>query len=110
MVVPALNEEENILLTVNEILPAARAILDEFEIILVNDGSTDRTGEVMDNLARDNPEIRVIHHSQRQGPGSDFWDGLVQARFDNLVSLSGDNAYKIEGLKRLFETRGIPTQ
>jgi glycosyltransferase involved in cell wall biosynthesis len=106
ILIPALNEEKNILLTVNEILPVARRTLDAFEIILVNDGSSDRTGEIMDALAEGNSELQVVHHSARRGLGWAFREGIARARFDWLTLIPGDNAFNIEGLKRLFEATG----
>ena len=55
--IPALNDQERLVRTVNEVLPLARETCDVFEIILVNDGSTDNTGDIADMLASQSPEI-----------------------------------------------------
>jgi len=106
IVIPALNEEPLIEKTVTEILPVARQVFDEFEILLVNDGSTDRTPQIMDELANANPEVRVIHHSQPRGVGLAFWEGIDQARYENLTLIPGDNAFNINGLKEMFAAVG----
>jgi dolichol-phosphate mannosyltransferase len=106
IVVLALNEEDNIALMINEMLPVARRTLDDFEIIMINDGSTDRTGEIMEVLVKDNPEVRVVHHPEPEGIGSGFWDGITHARFEYVVTYPGDQAYHIDGINHLFETVG----
>ena len=106
IVIPALNEEEFIEKTVTEILQSGRDLFAQFEIIMVNDGSSDRTGQIMDELARANPEARVIHHRSPQGVGVAFWEGIDEAKFDNLSLIPGDNAFNVAGLKTLFEAVG----
>ncbi len=91
IIIPTLNEEEAIIPTVMTLLPRCRRDLDRFELILVNDGSTDRTGEVMEQLARDNPEIVVIHHPDRRGVGKAFRSGIDRARMEYLTLVPGDN-------------------
>ncbi len=91
MVIPALNEEENIAPTVEEILPIARKTLDSFEMILINDGSDDKTGEIMEGFGRDNPEIRVIHHPQRKGFGASYLEGISLAKMEYVSSIPGDH-------------------
>ena len=91
IVVPALNEEKNIVLTMNNLLPYCRKELERFEIILVNDGSTDRTGEVMEQLAKENPELVIIHHPQRRGVGGAYRSGIDRARMDYVMLVPGDN-------------------
>lgn len=100
--VPALNEEKYIATTVEEILPVARRELDTFEMILVDDGSTDRTGEIMDSLASENPEIQVIHNPECLGLGWSFQKGIEIARFDYMTVIPGDNAYNVDGLDRVI--------
>jgi dolichol-phosphate mannosyltransferase len=72
IVVPALNEQEKIAETVEGILPLARDLLDDFELILIDDGSTDDTGSIMDRFAAEEPRIVVVHQPQRQGVGAGF--------------------------------------
>jgi glycosyltransferase involved in cell wall biosynthesis len=106
MVIPALNEEVKIALTVRDILPAARKWLDKFEIIVVNDGSTDKTPAVMDQLAAENPEVSVIHHAQRQGVGVSYRDGIAKARMEHVTLLAGDHNYDTTSWEPLFNAVG----
>lgn len=106
ILIPALNEEQKVALTVREVLAAGRRLLDQFEVILVNDGSTDRTGAIADALALENPEVQVIHNEQRRGVGWAFWEGIARAKFDRLTVVPGDHAYNVDGIERLFSAVG----
>src|SRR5438445_9285125 len=59
--VPALNEEKNIEATVGTILSAAEQCVCDYEIVLINDGSTDATSQIMDRLASEDARVRVVH-------------------------------------------------
>ena len=59
-------------------------------MILINDGSTDRTGAVIDELAAANPEIKVIHHPQCRGVGNCYREGLALAKLDRVTMIPGD--------------------
>jgi dolichol-phosphate mannosyltransferase len=106
VVVPALNEAAFIETTVREILSVARDTLDHFEIIMVNDGSSDKTAEIMERLKNEIPESTVIHHVNPKGVGKAFWEGIEAAKYPYLSLIPGDNAYNIEGLKVMFAAVG----
>jgi dolichol-phosphate mannosyltransferase len=106
IVVPALNEEEKIAETINGILPLARDLLDDFEMILIDDGSTDRTGSIMDTFAAEEPRIVVVHHAQRQGVGAAFKSALLQAKFGAITLIPGDHAFQNKGIGRMFKAAG----
>jgi dolichol-phosphate mannosyltransferase len=91
IIMPALNEEKNITLAIRNALEA----IDHFgitgEIIVINDGSTDKTEDLIkSSMARD-PRVRLISHPQRMGIGASFWDGVDQAEKKFVVMLPGDN-------------------
>lgn len=77
VVLPAFNEEENILATVEGVRSAVERLTGNFEIIVVNDGSKDRTGEIADALAREDRRIRVIHHPGNRGYGAALRTGFA---------------------------------
>jgi glycosyltransferase involved in cell wall biosynthesis len=106
ILVPALNEEEGVRITVEEVLAAARRQFDRFEVILVDDGSSDGTGAIADALALENAEIRVIHNPKPRGVGWAFWEGIARAKFDCLTVIPGDHAYNKNGVERLFTAVG----
>lgn len=106
IVVPALNEEEKIADTINGILPLARDLLDDFEIILIDDGSTDATGAIMDRFAAEEPRIVVVHHDQRKGVGAAFKSALSRAKFSGITLVPGDHAFQDAGIGRMFKAAG----
>jgi dolichol-phosphate mannosyltransferase len=79
--VPALNEQDHIESTVETVVAAlVDARVEDYDIILVNDGSTDRTGEVMDRIAGSNPRIQVVHHKQNMGLGTSYRHAIEVAK------------------------------
>ncbi|MEX1296794.1 MAG: glycosyltransferase family 2 protein [Candidatus Limnocylindrales bacterium] len=99
---PAHDEAENIEALVHEALEALPAIAERFEIIAVDDGSTDGTGELADRLAAEHPGVvRAVHHAQNQGYGSAVRSGLAAARFPLVCFTDGDRQFRVADLARL---------
>lgn len=98
---PAYYDEKNIDKTTLAALRVIREMgIRTFEIIIVEDGSPDRTGEVADELARQNPEVRVIHHGCNLGYGAALRTGFENARYDWVFYTDGDNQFDLQELKR----------
>ncbi len=106
IVVPALNEERRLAVTVEEAVRAARRHLAAFEVIVVDDGSTDGTGAAADALAARYPEVSVVRHATNLGVGAAFHEGLGRARYPYLTLVPGDNAFHASGLDDLFRLVG----
>lgn len=106
IVVPAWNEEQRLAATVVEAAGAARRHLRAFEIIIVNDGSTDRTAAVADALAGRFSFVTVVHHPENRGVGAAYHTGLSRARFRHLTLVPGDHAFHASGLHALFALVG----
>lgn len=66
-----------------------------YEIIIVHDGSPDKTGEVADALAKEYPNVRVIHHAKNMGYGATLRDGYLAATYDYVMYTDGDNQYDV---------------
>ncbi len=102
VVIPALNEEAHLRATVQTILNArSRTGIDQLEIIIVNDGSTDRTEEVIQNLKKECTFIRSIFHASNKGLAASFLDALKIAQYDKITIFPGDNystPYLVENL------------
>ncbi len=91
VVIPAYKEEGNLPGLIKDTVKDARKISKDFEIIIVNDGSPDRTGEVADNLAKAYKEVRVIHHKKNKGLALAWRTGIQNAKKDVILYIEGDN-------------------
>ena len=89
VVVPVFNEEENIYPLAQEIGSALKGICD-YEIIFVNDCSTDDSTVTLTKLKSEISEIRVIHHLQRSGQSAGLLTGILAAKNNIIVTLDGD--------------------
>jgi glycosyltransferase involved in cell wall biosynthesis len=96
---PAHNEEANLEGLVLEALETLPSLAETFEIIAVNDGSTDRTGEIADRLAAEHPGVvRAIHHPVNRGYGGALRSGFETARFELLAYTDGDRQFRVADL------------
>lgn len=99
---PAHNEEANLADLVAEALQELPRLADEFEIVIVNDGSRDRTREIADGLAAANPGVvRAVHHEVNQGYGAALRTGFRSARHELLAFTDGDRQFRVADLGRL---------
>ena len=99
---PAYNEEGNIERVVRRAVEVAGGLFEDFEIIIVNDGSTDQTGEIADGLSVENPRIRVIHHPQNLGYGGALKSGLYHARCDWICYTDADGQFDFSEITRFL--------
>ena len=106
IVIPALNEEANISAAVQEVLRVVEPRCSEYEILLFNDGSTDRTGSIMEDLARANPKVRVFHNPSPRNTGAVFSQGVEQARYEYIMMVPGDNENPAQALIAPIEAVG----
>jgi glycosyltransferase involved in cell wall biosynthesis len=106
IIIPALNEEAKIAGTVSAVLPVAHELLDDFELILIDDGSTDTTGQIMDRFKTQDPHVTVIHHPERRGLGFAIKEVTDLAKFEFLVLIPGDDAYRQDGIAKMFRAVG----
>lgn len=96
---PAYNEEENVGPLVQEALEVLPKVARTFEIIVVNDGSRDRTKEIADQLSAEHPGVvKAIHHSPNRGYGGAVKSGLEGARYEWVFFTDGDRQFKLDEL------------
>jgi glycosyltransferase involved in cell wall biosynthesis len=99
---PAHNEAENIEALVDEALVELESIAERFEIICVDDGSTDGTGAIADRLCAEHPDVvRVVQHPTNLGYGSAVRSGLGAARYPLICFTDGDRQFRVADLARL---------
>lgn len=100
---PAYNEEANLADTVEKAIPTLKKIADRYEIIIVNDGSKDKTGEVAEKLAKKYSFIRVITHSPNQGYGAALRSGFYNSKYDWIVTVDSDGQFDFSEVVKLIE-------
>ena len=98
---PARNEELNVQPSVSRALEVLPALADRLEVTIVDDGSTDRTGEIADTLAREDPRVRVIHNRPGRGYGGAVRAGLVAATQPFVAFTDGDLQFDVADFGRL---------
>lgn len=99
---PALNEEEELEGSVRTTVAALRDWFDEYELLVYDDGSTDRTGEIADRLAAEIDGVYAIHHSSPQSIGGVLRRGLDRARLQYFMWVDGKGATPRAALDKIF--------
>jgi glycosyltransferase involved in cell wall biosynthesis len=99
---PAYNDGGTIPSMVLTALITLRQLTDDYEVIVVNDGSGDYTAEVLDELAQRYPDLRVVHHDENKGYGGALRTGFSSATKDLIFYTDGDAQYDPRELTRLY--------
>jgi len=103
VVFPAYNDAGTIPSMVIGARLAARKLTDDYEIVVVNDGSADHTADVLAELEGVFPELRVVHHPQNRGYGGALRTGFAAATKDLIFYTDGDAQYDPREMERLFD-------
>lgn len=98
VILPAYNEENNIKLAIEEISGFLGKTGLPFELIVVNDGSKDRTSQILVELARQQKNLVVINHNQNLGYGAALRSGFKMATGDLIFFTDSDRQFDIEDL------------
>jgi len=104
-VVPCFNEEDNVAPTVQSIRTAAGRER-PYEIILVDDCSTDRTLERMQALAQADPRIRVLHNPVNLSLGGAYKRGIAIAEADYVIMIPGDDGFPADSIAEIIRHAG----
>jgi glycosyltransferase involved in cell wall biosynthesis len=99
---PAYNDSGTIASLVIEARVTAQKLTQDFEVIVVNDGSADHTAEIVDELARTYPEVRVIHHPKNRGYGGALRSGFSGSTKEFIFYTDGDAQYDPSELELLW--------
>jgi glycosyltransferase involved in cell wall biosynthesis len=99
---PAFNDEKTIGKLVGEALSLLPSLTDDYEVIVINDGSTDATGAVLAEAIRTASHVKVIQHPQNQGYGAALRSGFKAARKDLIFYTDGDAQYDVKELALLL--------
>jgi len=101
VLVPAMNEAENLPLFMEEAAKAFAATPGRYEVVVVNDGSTDNTAKVLEQLETQYSFLRTVTHRTRRGIADALRTGYLNARADVLVFYPADMQFKPEDIPRL---------
>jgi glycosyltransferase involved in cell wall biosynthesis len=101
LVLPAHNEEENLGIVVDQALAALPRFVDRFEIVVVNDGSRDKTPEIAEGFARVDPRVKVVHHRVNRGYGAALTSGFKASTGDFVMFMDADRQFDINDLALL---------
>jgi glycosyltransferase involved in cell wall biosynthesis len=99
---PAFNEEGNLERSVQRLNDAVRDRTCEYEVIVVNDGSRDRTARVLAQLGERYPTLRVVTHAANRGYGAALCSGFATARYEWVFMMDSDNQFDPVDLKLLL--------
>ncbi len=106
VIIPAFNEEKNLEATIIIVSEAVKRRFNDYEIIIFNDGSTDKTGSIAERLVSQNENIKVIHHKRPKCLGGVYKEGVKIARMNYLILVNGKNDTSIESLDAIFALQG----
>ncbi len=102
VVLPAYNEEALIANTISNIMSVLTTWMRDFEVIVVNDGSKDRTGEIVEQLESYDPRIRLVNHPVNRGYGAALVTGFESVTKELAFFMDSDGQFDIRDLVRFF--------
>lgn len=100
---PAFNEEANLTETIDKAVKILQKLdLKNYEVIIINDGSADNTGEVAEKLAKKYKEVRVINHPHNKGYGEALKSGFYSAKYDWIAFSDSDGQFDFAEITKLI--------
>ena len=100
---PAYNEEVNLRETVEKSIPHLQKAAEKYEIVIVDDGSKDKTGEIADSLAKKYSFVRVIHHNPNRGYGGAMQSGWYGCRYEWISFIDADGQFDFSEISKFIE-------
>lgn len=102
MFTPAYNEENTVKGTVEAAKQVLGRVANKYEIIIVDDGSKDKTGIIADELARKYPEVRVVHHRPNKGYGMALRSGIAASKYEWIFYTDADLQFDLNDIEKLI--------
>ena len=105
LIIPAFNEKDIIIRNAEELKSWMGSNLPDikYEVVIINDGSTDGMGEMLDEYSKSNEYLRVVHHPTNLGRGQAIRTGFENTNSDFLILLDADLSYSPEHIRGLLE-------
>jgi len=116
VVLPVYNAEDSLREQVQQVLDAVTDLTSRFEVLIVDDASSDQTSEIAHELARQFPQVRVVRHAQHRGPGAACRTGATEARGEMIYIQEPDQPFRDTDLRRFWlqrsaaEAEALPTR
>ncbi len=99
---PCYNEQDNITRVVEQALTVLEKLNADFEVIIVNDGSSDRTGQIADEIVGQKDRVKVVHHGTNLGYGAALQSGFKAATKELVFYTDGDGQFDINEMPPLL--------
>src|SRR3954468_20761562 len=99
---PAFNDEQTIGELVRHALAILPAYTSDYEVLVINDGSTDGTASLLDDRSKQDPHVRPIHHEANRGYGGALQSGFANAAKEFVFYTDGDGQYDVREIARLL--------
>jgi glycosyltransferase involved in cell wall biosynthesis len=99
---PCYNEQDNVARTVERALEVLNKLNADFEVIIVDDGSSDSTGQLADQMANENSRVKAVHHPTNLGYGAALQSGFKAATKELVFYTDGDGQFDISELPPLL--------
>jgi len=100
---PFWNEEKNIESVIKTAIPIAQKIAEKWEIIAIDDGSSDKTLKIAEKIAETHPNIIVVSHTTNRGYGAALKSGFEKAKYDLIVFTDGDGQFDFSQVNKFFK-------
>lgn len=102
---PAYNEEANIKNTVEKALKVLPNVADKWEIVIIDDGSKDKTGAIVRQMAEKEKRIRLITHDPNRGYGGALQSGLYGTKYEWITFTDADGQFDFSEISKFIETQ-----
>ena len=100
---PCYNEQDNVERTIEQAITVLKKLGADFEVIIVDDGSSDATGQIADEISRRDGRVKVVHHHPNLGYGAALQSGFKAATKELVFFTDGDGQFDISEMPPLLE-------
>lgn len=100
---PFWNEEKNIEKVVKSAIPVANRVSEKWEMLLIDDGSSDQTLNLLKKLSSNDPRLKVFSHNTNRGYGASLKSGFEKSKYDLVVFTDGDGQFDFSQVDRFIK-------